>query len=468
MLNYVKRITNNSNTKAGLFYFFGNILNKAVAFLTIPFFSRALSTAEYGIYTTYESWVSIMSVVVGMSLGNTIRNAYVDYKNELDSYISSITIYEYTSFLCFLIIGITVGRFSNVSTILICFCLFQSFFSSLISTYAIKYMMESRYIVRTLLIVLPNCLAMLISVPVVILMKKNLYLGRMIPELIITGALGLFLTFFIIKKGRGGFTVKKDCLKYALPLAIPMIFHGLSVNILSNSDRTIITYLVGESETGVYGLIYSFSMIASIVTSAMESVWIPWFTNKMKLNMKTDINSYASLYILETCFMVVMFMLISPEIVYLMADKKFWVGIKMLPPLVLSFYFVFLYSISVNLEYYYKKTKFIAINTISAGVVNILLNLLFVKRYGSTAAAYTTLVSYVLAFVFHFIYSKKLDHELFSFSLYVFPILFSVLSMVFALIAINHAVLRWISAGIVFVAACLFVVLRKKNREYEI
>lgn len=81
---------NNHNTKAGFFYLFGNLFNKAIAFITIPIFTRLMSTSDYGIVNTYMSWVTILSVIVGLSLGNSIRNAHVDYKNDMDGYLSSI------------------------------------------------------------------------------------------------------------------------------------------------------------------------------------------------------------------------------------------------------------------------------------------------------------------------------------------------------------------------------------------
>ena len=50
--------------KAGTLYFIGNIFDKAVAFITVPIFTRMLSTSDYGVTTTYLSWVSILTVII--------------------------------------------------------------------------------------------------------------------------------------------------------------------------------------------------------------------------------------------------------------------------------------------------------------------------------------------------------------------------------------------------------------------
>ena len=43
--------------KASSLYFLGNIFDKAIAFITIPIFTRLLSTEDYGIIGTYLSKV---------------------------------------------------------------------------------------------------------------------------------------------------------------------------------------------------------------------------------------------------------------------------------------------------------------------------------------------------------------------------------------------------------------------------
>ena len=76
--------------RASVFYFIGNIFDKAIAFITVPIFTRLLSTADYGITSTYLSWVSVLSVVITLSLGESARNGVVEYSNDKDSFMSSI------------------------------------------------------------------------------------------------------------------------------------------------------------------------------------------------------------------------------------------------------------------------------------------------------------------------------------------------------------------------------------------
>lgn len=53
--------------KAGLAYTVGNVLLKGIAFLTLPIFSRILTTEEFGFYNLYVSYETILTIFVGLS-----------------------------------------------------------------------------------------------------------------------------------------------------------------------------------------------------------------------------------------------------------------------------------------------------------------------------------------------------------------------------------------------------------------
>ena len=92
---------NTSYKKASLCYLIGNFFNKGFAFLTIPIFTRLLSTTDYGIINTYSSWAGILSMIVGFAMHMSIRNAFVDYKDDTESYLSTIIKFTLLSSLGF-------------------------------------------------------------------------------------------------------------------------------------------------------------------------------------------------------------------------------------------------------------------------------------------------------------------------------------------------------------------------------
>ena len=57
------------------------------------------------------------------------------------------------------------------------------------------------------------------------------------------------------------------------------------------------------------------------------------------------------------------------------------------------------------MEYYYKKTKLIALGTMLAAGMNILLNAVFIPTFGYVAAAYTTVACYLLYYLLHVVFA---------------------------------------------------------------
>lgn len=51
---------NKLQVKMGVIYLIANVLNKAIAFITLPIFSRLLTTDDYGMVSTYSAYVTII------------------------------------------------------------------------------------------------------------------------------------------------------------------------------------------------------------------------------------------------------------------------------------------------------------------------------------------------------------------------------------------------------------------------
>lgn len=442
-MNLLRKIFKNKNTKAGSYYLIGNVFNKAIAFLTIPIFTRLMSTTDYGIVNTYMSWVSILSVIIGLSLGSSIRSAYIDFKDNLEEYISSIFFLSLLNFIVSSTVIIILSYFfiKKIDIFLVILCLIQSYMAFIINSITIKYMVNIDYIKRTLILALPNIFIAILSVILLLNMNSHKYLGRIIPYVIVTSILGCYYLIKYFIKGKN--FINKEYWKYGIILSIPLIFHGLSINVLSVSDRTMITAFRTASETGIYSLVYNLSMIPLVVTSSIESIWIPWFNKKLQNNERNVINENVKVYIEIVIVVMIGVLMLGPEILVIMAPKEYWSGKILLPPILLASFFIFLYSISVDLEYYYKSTKIIATNTIIAAGINLGLNFIFIPKYGAIAAAYTTVCAYIVSFGIHYKAARKIDNQLFPFKTYVKPILIMSIAVSVSYIIMDYTVVRW-------------------------
>ena len=105
---------------------------------------------------------------------------------------------------------------------------------------------------------------------------------------------------------------------------------------------------------------------------------------------------------------VVGLLLITPEMLWLMGGESYMEAKYVIPPVVVGCMCQFVFSLYINAEFYLKKQTRIAVGTVLAAALNIVLNIIFVPRYGYIAAAYTTLIGYLVLLVFHSVSLKLL------------------------------------------------------------
>lgn len=455
----------NEYKKASAFYLIGSLFNKGFAFLTVPIFTRILSTTDYGIVTTYNSWISILSMVMGFAIHMGIRAAFIDYKEKIDDFVSVTTTFTLLcgGVMCLFIGGGAYLLRINVDLTLIVLCLLQGLATALVQNYSMYLMMQYRYKFRTALMILPNLLSVGASVfAILFVVKTDLYMGRIVPTALINAAFGLITVALVY--ARSHVLYNREYLKYGLAISMPLVFHGIALNILSQSDRTMITWLADASQTGVYSLIYNFSMIATVITTSLDGVWVPWFTERLKNREIKSINDLAVDYINLMTYAMVGVMFVGPEVVKLLASSKYWEGISIIPPVVLANYIIFAYTLYVNIEHFYKKTPYITVNTLIAAGSNLILNYIFIPLYGYVAAAYTTLFSYLLAFVLHARYAKKLEPDVYPLKSFVRPLAHIFGAMIVFYLFMNEWYIRW--GGLCIYLVLMFIREWKKIVEF--
>ena len=454
-MNEVKR-----NKMASLLYLIANLFNKGIAFLTVPIFTRLFSVSDYGIVTTYFSWVDIFSTFLSMALYMSIRTFFIDFYKERFDFLNTIICFSTLFSLAMIGFALLVYFFfPNMVVLLIILAVIQGAFNAIIIDCQQHLMMEYKYVERSILMAVPNIVSILLSICVIFYIPLNFkYLGRIVPTLIVHGIFILIILFCLFKNNKP--QINKSYLKYGLSISFPLVFHGIALNILSQSDRTMITFLADSAQTGIYSLVYNLSMIAIVLTSSLDGVWVPWFLSHLNEKKYDEINKKAKLYIQLVTVAMIGIMLVGPEILMLLSTKKYWDGIVIIPPVVLSSYVIFAYSLYVNVEHFYKKTWVITKNTFIAALMNIVLNFFLIPKYGYVAAAYTTLISYLIALLLHADFTKVMIKQLFPLKIFRASFICLFVSFIVYYLFLNNFFIRWL---LLFVFLTVFFMKYRKE-----
>ena len=68
--------------KVSLAYTICTILQKSLSFITLPLFTRLLTTEQYGQYSIYTSWMGIITILISLNLPyGSFSTAMVKYED---------------------------------------------------------------------------------------------------------------------------------------------------------------------------------------------------------------------------------------------------------------------------------------------------------------------------------------------------------------------------------------------------
>mgnify|MGYP000563176755 CR=1 FL=1 len=406
----IKENINNKALKAGSWYIISNLILKGIAVITTPIFTRLLTPSEFGIVNTYISWMGILTVVGTLDLYASIQLARHHFEeSQIDAFISSILSLS-SSFLIGIyiivkLLGTTAISFIEIPAKLIDIMFLEVLFANAFTMLQAKHRAFFRYKKFVLLTGIIAVLSPVLSIILVSLQDSELYYWKIVGNAVPMVVISAFIFVLILRQGKCIY--KKEYWKYALVFSLPLIPHHLSGNLLNSFDRIMINKYAGPADTGLYSLAYSYSLFLSIVWSSMNRAWAPWFYGKMKEDNIADIRKYVKPYIAIFSIVYAIMLLVGPEALKFFGPEEYWESKWVVPPVLSGLFMQFIYSLYVNIEFYRKKTKYIAIGTLTAAVVNIVLNYLLIPVYGYIIAAYTTLVGFFILFIMHYFISKK-------------------------------------------------------------
>jgi len=427
-----REILNNKVIKAGSWYTLTNFFVTGISFLTLPIFTRILSTSDYGITSVYSSYVSIFSIVFSLDLVGAVQRAKFDFKDDYDRFISSTLFLALLSFTIFS--GVIVafnGYFSEVLGLekwLLYFALIHSFFSFVQNFVFAKFGVEYNYRKISMVQISNSIIGVFLSIVLILFVFNNKrYFGRILGSALPIIVSGFILLAYILVRGRE--LVNKTYWKYALAISVPLIFHGLAGIINAQFDRIFINKYIGSSQAGVYSFAYNIGLIINVLWTSTNQAWVPWFYEKMDTDDWNSIRRRAKNFRDFFTLVYILILFLSPEIIKVMADERYWVGLSLVPYIFMAYYFNLMYSFEVNVEFYVKRTSMIAMGTILGAALNVVLNIIFIPRYGYIAAAITTVISNFFMFVFHFIITNYLI------KIRIFGIEFHLISLAYVIVS---------------------------------
>lgn len=385
-------------------YLFGAILTKGISYLTTPIFTRMMSTEEFGELSLLTTWTTIFSIFVAAQISGTIPSIYAKYKENIDDYIRRALLLSFISLGLVLLFSIVLRNYlmkiMNIRNIFLLVLVIWIGYGKAMSNLFVSYTVQRKQAKSNVIFSSGVALAVFVlGIVFTLFCKNNRYMGKTVAEVVVYTLVVFFiLHFFDIRSSR----VDVRFWREELELSVPLIFHLLATNIISQSDKVFISNMIGLEATAIYSVSCTIGMIALVVVEAIFNVWGPWFFERVEdsANQK-EINNTFLICVLSMACIFAITMMFAREFFIIMAPDSYAGGINSTVIIALSTFFSFYYRFPLCYEQYKRKMKWVAFATALASICNIILNYFLIPYWGIDGAAFATLVSQIILWVIH-------------------------------------------------------------------
>ena len=387
----------------------GKICTQLITFFLLPVYTAVLSNEEYGVVDLLNTLTSLLLPIVTLQIEQGIFRYLIDCRENNEKQIKLITTiirFMIIQSIACIVIFLCVSPFiHNEYKYFLMANLLMGIFSSLLLQICRGLGDNATYAIGSFI---TGAFTVVLNVIFIVAFRWGAYgmLGATAISNFIC-AVYIFLKrkiYKYIKPKQFDKKILKEIIKYSVPLIPNMI----SWWIVSASDRTIISAVIGIAQNGIYSAANKFSGVFTTLYSVFNLTW----TESASININSEDRDEFFSKILD--FVIRFFgclclgtIAVMPFVFNILINEKFAEAYYQIPILILGSVFNILVSFVGSIYVAKKLTKEIAKTSVISAVINIFVNIVLIKSIGLYAASISTVIAYALMFIYRWIDVKK-------------------------------------------------------------
>lgn len=399
--------------RAAFWFTVCNFIQRGIQFLGMPILTRVMSEASYGTYTVFLSWFNLICIITSLNIyAGTFNVAMVKYAKREDEYTASIQWLTFFTTMAFTIVVVLfrdqISLLTDLdSRTLLLMCANLLLFPSL-QYWSQRQRFAFKYRAMIVVTIINSGVGLLVTVIAAIATEgdsTSAIAGMVLVQCVVC----LFL--FIKQQRIISLSFVRESWKWSLKLSLPLLPHYLAESLLSQADRIMIAIMCGTAKAGIYGITYQISMALVMVRQGFNGAFAPWLYKSLADNKFDAVRKTIKLAIAFMAIFSICFVLVAPEILTLAVPSGYHEAIDAMPPIICGSFFGFIYTLYLYIEIYCEKPKYAAEASIVAASFNVALNLICIPLFGFLSAAYTTMLSYALLAIMHYLFYRRIAKE---------------------------------------------------------
>lgn len=379
----------------------GKLSTQIVSFLLLPLYTAKLSTEEFGTYDFFVTLSVFLLPIITLLMEESMFRFLID-ADDLKSKKRTITatiVYTAVGTVIFtilaaIIMGIIHYEYAVIFIIFIISNILLGLSNAL-----------SRGMGKVNLYSLSNFILGVITIILNILFIVTFKLGvnGLLWSNIIANTATAVIMFYKLHLPQ--FVSKKDFSRETLGKMIrysaPLVPNNLSWVIISLSDRLMLTQMTGADANGIYAVANKFPNIVYTCYGFFSTAWKESAARILKEENKSQY--YNSIYKDVKFFLkaiVLGLIAIMPLAFPLLVNESYNDAYKYIPILIISIYYTNMSNFYGGIFTAYKNTKIMGSTTAVAAVINIVINIIFIPKFGIYAATFSTLISNMVVYFY--------------------------------------------------------------------
>jgi O-antigen/teichoic acid export membrane protein len=405
-----------STIKNAAIYGLGNLSTKLIGFVLLPLYTKYLSIADYGVLGIMEVSSQVLIGMFCLGLSQAFARWYWDqrfHSIQRSLFYSTLIILVSVSAVMVLIF---IFFTENISILLFTDSSFSYVIQLLIISSALDIIIQApttliRLQEKPVLYTTANIIKIAVSLFFTVyfikyrhLKLEGIYQAQLIGQVIFI----LVLTRFIFKNISIKFErqIMIDMLLYAIPLALSTVA-AIALNI---SDRYILKAFCSLQDVGLYSLGYKIANTVNVfIIGSVNLAVLPIIYKMMDApNHKRFYSKLLTYYVFGVLIFAMGMSFFGKEVIKLLAtNPEYWDSYKIIPLIAMSSVFIVMRDTSMTGLLKMQKSKTIATVIVIAACINILLDLFFIKLFGSMGAAIATILAQGVYFIMIYLLSQK-------------------------------------------------------------
>lgn len=387
----------------------GKVCTQFVSFFLLPLYTSLLTASDYGIIDLLQSYIILFVPVISLRLETSVFRFLIDDRDNKQhkiNIISNTIIFTILVSLVFSFLYLVLTRFLSFSFKYLVFLnIIAMIFSGILLQISRGLGNNLVYSIASFITAVSTIILNIILLLLFKLGAASLLVSSFIANIICIIYIFIKLKLYdYIKIKYYNTKIIKDLVRYSLP----MIPNGISWWIINVSDRSIISLFIDISANGIYSISNKFSGIFVNIYNIFNLSWSESASLHINDEDRDEFfsNTISSMFKLFSCICLGI-IACMPFVFFILIDSQYNEAYNYIPILLVSNLFNVLVGLLSAVYIAKKLTKEIAKTSMIAAIINIMINLIFIKFIGLYAASISTLISFMVVAIYRYIDVQK-------------------------------------------------------------